>query len=138
MKLIWSKSSPAASPKGLTQYLMLAATAGMLAAGVPRLQAQPITVPNFSFESPSAPNSYPFVNTSVDSWQKNPEPAFYAPAFGSYGIPWVGTAGVFLDVNPYLNHDGSQVGYLLAVPQVALFQDYNRSEERRVGKECKA
>lgn len=28
-------------------------------------------------------------------------------------------------MNPYLNHDGNQVGYLLAVPQVALFQDYN-------------
>ena len=100
---------------------------GTLAAGVLPLQAQPITVPNFSFESQPAPSSYPYVNTSVDSWQKNPEPAFYGPAFGSYGIPWIGTAGVFLDVNPYLNHDGNQAGYLLAVPQVALFQDYNSS-----------
>ena len=89
--------------------------------------AATITVPNGSFELQPAPNSYPYVNLSIDSWQKNPEPAFYAPAFGSYGIPWNGTAGVFLDVNPYLNHEGSQVGYLLAVPQVALFQDYNSS-----------
>jgi hypothetical protein len=98
-----------------------------LAVAVLPLQAQPISVPNFSFESPTAPSSYPFVNTSIDTWQKNPEPSWYAPAFGSYGIPWVGTAGVFLDVNPYVNHVGSQVGYLLAVPQVALFQDYGSS-----------
>jgi len=99
-----------------------------LAAGTPRLQAQPITVPNFSFESPTAPSTYPFVNVLVDSWQKAPEPAYYGPAIGTpYGIPWIGTAGVFLDVNPYVNHVGNQAGYLLAFPQVALFQDYNSS-----------
>jgi hypothetical protein len=91
------------------------------------LYSQFIPVPNFSFESQPAPNSYPFVNTSVDSWQKNPEPGFYTPTFGGFGIPWSGTAGVFLDVNPYVNHVGNQVGYLLAAPQVALFQDYSTS-----------
>ena len=91
------------------------------------LCAQTITVPNHSFESQSAPASYPFVNISVDSWKKNAEPVWYSPAFGAYGIPWVGTAGVFLDVNPYANHQGSQVGYMLAVPQVSLFQDYSTS-----------
>ena len=105
-----------------------AATAGALAlvAGICHLQAQPITVPNFSFESPTAPNAYPFVNMFVDAWQKAAEPAYYGPAIGTpYGIPWVGTAGVFLDVNPYVNHAGTQAGYLLAFPEVTLFQDYN-------------
>lgn len=88
---------------------------------------QPISVPNYSFESQPAPNTFPYVNPMVDAWQKNPEPAFYQPAFGAYGIPWAGTAGVFLDVNPYVNRDGSQAGYLLAAPQVALFQDYSVS-----------
>jgi len=87
-----------------------------------------ITVPNFSFENPTAPNTFPFVNINIDSWQKAPEPAYYGPAIGTpFGIPWVGTAGVFLDVNPYANHDGVQAGYILAFPEVTLFQDYTTS-----------
>jgi hypothetical protein len=89
-------------------------------------QAQPITVPNYSFESQSAPHFYPYVNTSVTAWQKAPEPAYYGPIIGTpFGIPWDGTAGVFYDTNPYANHEGIQAGYLLAFPQVTLFQDYN-------------
>jgi len=99
------------------------AAAGVLCVAAAAVQAQPIAVPNRSFESQTAPSVYPFVNLNVDSWQKNPEPAFYQ-AFASYGVPWEGTAGVFLDVNPYANKLGNQVGYLLAVPQVALFQDH--------------
>ncbi len=92
------------------------------------LHGQSITVPNFSFESATAPNSYPFVNTSISGWTKAAEPAYYAPAIGTpFGIPWEGTAGVFLDVNPYANHDGSQAGYLLGFPQVELYQDYDTS-----------
>jgi hypothetical protein len=86
--------------------------------------AQPIPVPNYSFESQTAPNVYPYVNVNVDSWQKAPEPAYYGPAIGvPYGIPWAGTAGVFLDVNPYVNHDGTQCGYILGFPEVTLYQD---------------
>jgi hypothetical protein len=119
------------SPKSIntrrTRFLLGAVLGGLAAAGG-LLQAQPISVPNFSFESPAAPNTYPFVNTSVDSWQKAPEPAYYGPAIGiPYGIPWVGTAGLFLDVNPYVNHDGLQCGYILGFPQVTLFQDYSTS-----------
>src|SRR5215471_8228370 len=88
------------------------------------LSAQPVPVPNYSFEQQQAPNVYPYVNINVDEWQKAPEPAYYTPAFGGYGIPWVATAGVFLDVNPYANHVGNQCGYILAVPQATLFQDY--------------
>ena len=109
----------------LKRTLLLAALGVAMSA---RLAAQPITVPNFSFESQTAPNSFPFVNINVDSWQKAPEPAYYGPAIGvPFGIPWVGTAGVFLDVNPYANHDGLQCGYILGFPQVTLFQDYNSS-----------
>jgi len=127
MPLIKSKPKPAATKANSTSRRTMVVLACTLATGVLPLQAQLIMVPNSSFESPTAPDSYPYVNTSIDAWQKNPEPAFYTPAFGGYGIPWAGTAGVFLDVNPYLNHDGSQAGYLLAVPQVALFQDYDSS-----------
>jgi len=100
---------------------------GVTLLGSFRAIAQPIAVPNFSFESQTAPPFYPYVNTSVDSWQKAPEPAYWPSVQTNYGIPWNGTAGVFLDVNPYVNHDGSQVGYILNFPGVALFQDYSTS-----------
>ena len=99
-----------------------------LAASTFTLRAQPITVPNFSFETQSGVG-FPFgTNPSVDSWAKIPEPAFYTPAFGSFGIAWYQTAGVFVDTNPYLNHDGTQAGYLLAVPQVRLRESWREDE----------
>src|SRR3954468_9523596 len=72
---------------------------GVTLLGSFRAIAQPIAVPNFSFESQTAPPFYPYVNTSVDSWQKAPEPAYWPSVQTNYGIPWNGTAGVFLDVN---------------------------------------
>lgn len=109
------------------RFQVAAITAGLLAVVIGSLQAQPITVPNFSFESQQAPNTSPYVNINVASWQKIAEPSYYTPTFGSFGIPWVGTAGVFLDTfagqtNSYANKDGSQLGYILAVPQSTLFQ----------------
>jgi hypothetical protein len=89
-------------------------------------QAASLNVPNASFELPAAPNVAPYVNLFVDSWQKAAEPAYYGPAVGNpFGIPWVGTAGVFLDINPYGNRVGNQAGYILGFPQVTLFQDFN-------------
>jgi hypothetical protein len=126
MSMIESQSKPTSTRQCIAKSVAAIAV-GALAAGALPLKAQPITVPNYSFELGTAPNSYPYVNTSVASWQKNPEPAFYQPAFGSSGITWDQTAGVFLDVNPYVNHVGNQVGYILSVPQVALFQDYTTS-----------
>jgi len=81
--------------RNFSKYAGLAILAGMLSAGLAPLSAQPITVPNYSFEAQTAPNTSPYVNINVDAWQKNPEPAFYGPAFGGFGIPWAGTAGVF-------------------------------------------
>lgn len=104
------------------------------------LQAQPIAVPNFSFESQTAPDDAlaNYVNIFVDSWQKIAEPAYYDAAIGTpFGIPWIGTAGVFLNTytgnpNPYQNSPGNQAGYILAFPQVTLYQDLTATFE--VGK----
>ncbi len=120
--------TPHASGKARFHPLItIAAGLATLLAWTGNLQAQPINVPNGSFESQSAVG-YPFgANPNVDSWQKIAEPAYFTPAFGGFGIPWFGTAGVFIDTNPYGNRLGTQAGYLLAFPQVTLFQDYNSS-----------
>lgn len=94
------------------------------------LQAQSIAVPNASFESPSGASWPSGVNPFLDQWQKNAEPAFFGMISG--GLPWYGTAGAFVGTapnspNPYANLHGTQAGYILAFPQVALFQDYSVS-----------
>jgi hypothetical protein len=109
---------------------MTVAVLASLLTGNASLQAQPIFVPNSSFESQSGVG-YPFgANPNVDAWQKISEPAYYAPAFGNAVPPWSATAGVFVGTapnspNPYANLLGTQAGYLLAFPQVTLFQDYD-------------
>jgi hypothetical protein len=138
---LYSKKWPFFSDKIVLQYpaslrrayrkakslKMVAAGLATLATGVSELRAQNIGVPNFSFESQSAVG-FPFdTNPNVEAWRKIPEPAYYTPSFGSFGIPWEGTAGVFVDSNPYANHVGTQAGYILAAPQVTLYQDYESS-----------
>ena len=88
--------------------------------------AAAIAVPNFSFESQVSPSGSG--NPNVDSWKKIAEPSYYGPVFGGF-VPWNGTAGTYLDQSPtrYLNTEGNQGGYILAAPQVTLFQDFNSS-----------
>ena len=91
------------------------------------VHAQPISIPNGSFELQLA--GPPFgVDTRVDSWQKPPKPAYFDET--AFGITWDQTAGVFANTpvgqaNHIDNMDGNQGAYMLAFPQVALFQDYN-------------
>lgn len=108
----------------------LLSLAGMLTIGN-RLQAQPLFVPNHSFESPSTAG-FPFdTNPFITEWQKIAEPAYY-PFLGSGVPPWYGTSGVFsntspLSATPYGNVVGNQAGYILMAPQATLFQDYSVS-----------
>ena len=89
------------------------------AAGLSRAHAGSISIPNSSFESPS---TLPVgVSTSIDSWQKAPQPAYFDPA--TFGFTWDQTAGIFYDTNPYANRDGTQCAYMLSFPGVSLFQD---------------
>lgn len=108
----------------------MARAAGLLAlaAGACCLRAETIPVPNGSFESPATP----FVSVNVDAWQKAPKPDWYvetAEFLWSYNI------GLFK--NPATNSadhidnlDGAQAIWLFAVPEVALFQDYDSVDWR--------
>lgn len=108
---------------GVTLRALTAVAAGLavLTALTAPLQAASISVPNGSFELQSGVGQPFGVNINIDSWQKAPKPAYFDEA--AFGFAWVQTAGVFVDSNPYVNHDGSQAAYLLSFPQVTLFQD---------------
>lgn len=112
--------------------LILAGCSMLLSALSGTVQAQAIFVPNHSFESQSAVGYLFGTNPNLDSWQKIAEPSYFGPAFGGMGIGWTDTAGGFLNVatntaTPYINVVGDQAGYILAAPQVTLYQDYNSS-----------
>jgi hypothetical protein len=103
----------------LTGFVVWMATVGPL-------RAATLAVPNGSFESPATV----FVNTHIDSWQKANKPDWYVEGGGYY---WDQLAGVFLNTAPGSadhidNCDGNQAVWMFAVPQVALFQDYNSTD----------
>lgn len=95
----------------------------LLCLGLGVLRAQPIVVPNGSFELPATF----FVHTRVDSWQESPKPDWYVEGGGYL---WDQLTGVFKNTAPGAtdhieNCDGAQALYFFAVPEVGLFQDYD-------------
>jgi len=94
-----------------------------LAVSVGSLRAEPIVVPNGSFESPATA----FVNINIDFWQKSAKPDWYDEGGGFY---WSQLTGAFKNPAPnnpdYIhNCTGNQAIWLFAVPEVGLFQDYD-------------
>jgi hypothetical protein len=89
---------------------------GVAALALP-LSAASITVPNASFESPTAPAQSG--TPALDDWQKTPEPPGFNPA-NTGGFPWTTLSGVF-DGGPSVP-DGSQGAYLLTYPGVGIYQ----------------
>ncbi len=80
-------------------------------------------VPNASFESPGTD----FADPRMDGWQKSSEPPWY---MGGGGFPWDQLMGQFLNsTNGTPNHidnlEGNQAAFLFALPNVAIYQDYN-------------
>lgn len=103
----------------------VALAAGILAATLSNwpVFAGTLSVPNASFESPVTP----FVSTQIDAWQKAPKPAWYDE---TGGFLWDQLAGLFKNTpagsaDHIENCDGAQAIWLFAVPEVALFQDYD-------------
>ncbi|MEO6034296.1 MAG: hypothetical protein ABIQ35_03490, partial [Verrucomicrobiota bacterium] len=87
------------------------------------VHAETENIPNGSFELPATT----FVNINIDSWQKSEKPAWYDDNGGFF---WTQLTGIFKNTGPTSsdhidNCDGSQAIWLFAVPEVALFQDYD-------------
>jgi len=104
----------------------IAAAVAALVAFSNSLLAQPIPVPNGSFETPTPPPGFP-ASPQVDNWLKAPQPPGI-PLPG--GITWEQLAGVFPNtpvgaVDHIDNVDGNQAAYMFAIPGVALFQQLN-------------
>ncbi len=98
----------------------------LLAVILPAGRAQSLSVPNASSESPSTG----FVNTNIDSWQKEPQSASFQQ---TSGYTWSQLAGVFANTAPgksdhITNLDGNQAAYLFAISEAGISQDYNTTD----------
>ena len=121
-----TSTATAGRPPGKWTRAFCAALAiGLLAScgWSPTALAQPVFVPNASFELPA--NNYPSIN--VDSWQKSPKPDGYVEGGGIF---WDQLVGAFKNTPPISgdhidNCDGNQAIWLFAMPEVAVFQDYD-------------
>jgi hypothetical protein len=87
------------------------------------LRAATVPVLNPSFEAPVVTPPFP-VNTTIDSWQKTPDPGFPLPG----GLTWNDLAGVFPNTasgapDHIDNMDGNQGAYLISIPGVGFTQD---------------
>src|SRR5215831_14148988 len=109
------------------KILLRLALTGMVFATVPFFGiAGTISIPNDSFESPATT----YVSINIDSWQKSPKPAWYQE---SGGYLWTQLTGIFKNTpsnssDHIDNCDGNQALWLFAVPEVALFQDYDSTD----------
>jgi len=105
-----------------SSYLLAAALAA-IALGPCIVEAGTIFVPNGSFEMPATE----FAGPDMDAWQKSPAPMWYPP---ESPFPWDQLSGQFLNTSNgaadhIVNMDGQQGAFLFAVPELALFQDFN-------------
>jgi len=94
-----------------------------------------IYVPNYSFELPNIGTNSPYAAPVFDSWEESPQPSWYNPAYFG-GSPWADLFGTFYNLPDFTNSmetnstyiyncDGVQGAFLFALPQVAIFQDYD-------------
>lgn len=99
-----------------TGTAVLVGSAGLSRAAV-------IPVPNGSFEN----QTNNFVNINIDAWQKSPKPDWYDESGGTF---WSQLTGAFKNTpatsaDHIDNCDGDQAIWMFAVPEVAIFQDYD-------------
>jgi hypothetical protein len=98
-----------------------------LAAAASALAAVSLPIPNGSFEAPLAPRDFPYAMADMEAWQKSPQPWWYDPSQNE-DTPWESLMGTFYNapISTFVdNCDGAQAAFLFAVPDAALFQDYD-------------
>jgi hypothetical protein len=98
--------------------------------------SQAITVPNYSFDSPTVADAPPYAAPDIDSWQKSPVPAWWTGS-GASALQWAQCSGEFVNVPfaPVAGADGSypaQLGFMFAVPGYELYQTLSNTYQ--VGK----
>ena len=101
----------------------LALGLAVLAASTTTVRPATIVIPNGSFEAPLAPRESPYAFPYMAEWQKSPQPDWYTSQW-----PWEALLGTFYNapISTYIdNCDGEQAAFVFAVPEVALFQDYD-------------
>ena len=91
-----------------------------------------ISVPNYSFEAPVMPETNPYAMPDMNGWEKSAQPFWYNPT-NNFDTPWGDLMGTFYNV-PFPgvfidNCDGVQAAFMFALPDVAIFQDYNSIDE---------
>jgi hypothetical protein len=96
------------------------------ALGMDSAWAASLVVPDYSFESPATT----YADPDIDSWQKTPQPAWWVDTGGTNSYTWAELTGEFLNTPAGApahidNCDGNQALFLLADPQVGVFQDYD-------------
>ena len=112
-----------ARPATRRASLLTAALATGLGLGLTggSLHADQLPLPNASFEGPATE----FADPRIDAWSDVPKPFWFDETLGT----WDQLTGVFKNTAPgsadhIANCDGAQAIFLFAVPQVAIFQDY--------------
>jgi len=107
---------------GLIRLLSLLA----LVATAPRGFAQPIEIPNGSFEAPKTL----YAGVYLTSWQEFSKPPWYDE---SGPFLWDQVTGAFKNtplgsVDHILNCDGAQAAFVFAIPEAGFFQDYTSKD----------
>jgi hypothetical protein len=103
------------------------ATGFALAALAWNAPADPISVPNGSFESPTGPFPPTGVSNQIDDWQKMPQPVWYDPV-DFQGITWDQTSGIFPnqpegEPGHIDNITDNQAAYMFSLPGAGFFQE---------------
>lgn len=123
MKLHPVQPSSVPHSRPARSFLRCAALAVVIACTVVRAQGQSISVPNYSFETPTTT----FVSSLINSWQETPQPGWYDPAQNG-GYTWAQLVGVFANTasgatDHITNLDGNQAALMFGLPQMGLYQD---------------
>src|SRR5262245_29117622 len=109
---------------------------GVLSVFATTALADAVIVSNASFELPTTS----FVSININSWQKPPKPDWYQE---DGGFLWSQLTGIFKNTptnspDHIDNCDGNQALWLFAVPEVALFQDYDSVDWRGLSNQMTA